>query len=79
MSDQQEENPRAQRSEVMKKGPFKAAARAILRGMGLDDEDIAKPFIGVVSTQGEMSPCNTRLKEIAEQAVRGGVPGRHEG
>ena len=71
MSDQQEENPRAQRSDVMKKGPFKAAARALLRGMGLDDEDIAQPFIGVVSTQGEMSPCNTRLKEIAEQAVRG--------
>lgn len=39
--------------------------------MGLDDDDIAQPFVGVVSTQGEMSPCNVRLKEVAEQAVRG--------
>ncbi|MEE4376440.1 MAG: dihydroxy-acid dehydratase [Candidatus Competibacteraceae bacterium] len=44
MSEQQEENPRAQRSDVIKKGPLMAAARAILRGMGLDDEDIAQPF-----------------------------------
>lgn len=71
MTDEKEMDSRSYRSDVMKKGPFKAAARAFLRGMGLDDEDIAQPFIGVVSTQGEMSPCNTRLKEIAGQAVRG--------
>ncbi len=59
------------RSEVMKVGPVKAAARSFLRGMGLDDEDIAQPFIGVVSTQGEMSPCNTQLSTIAEHVVRG--------
>ncbi len=59
------------RSDVMKKGPFKAAARAFLRGMGLDDEDIEQPFVGIVSSHGEMSPCNMRLKEVAEHAVRG--------
>jgi dihydroxy-acid dehydratase len=75
MSDQKEKAPRDYRSDVMKKGPFKAAARALLRGMGLDDDDIAQPFIGVVSTQGEMSPCNIRLKEIAEHR-KGGVPRR---
>lgn len=56
------------RSTVMKTGPVKAAARAMLRGMGLDDEDIAQPFVGVVSSHGEMSPCNMRLAEVAEQA-----------
>ena len=71
MTDKAENNSRSYRSDVMKKGPFKAAARAFLRGMGLDDGDIAQPFVGVVSTQGEMSPCNVRLKEIADQAVRG--------
>jgi len=62
---------RSYRSDKMKSGPIKAAARAMLRGMGLDDEDIAQPFVGVVSTQGEMSPCNVRLKDIAQHAVRG--------
>lgn len=59
------------RSNVMKSGPIKAAARAMLRGMGLDDEDISQPFVGVVSSHGEMSPCNIRLAEIAENAAAG--------
>ena len=70
MSRKEESEPRF-RSEVMKNGPVKAAARAMLRGMGLDDEDIAQPFVGVVSTQGEMSPCNTRLAGIADHVRRG--------
>ena len=56
------------RSTVMKSGPVKAAARAMLRGLGLDDEDIAQPFVGVVSSHGEMSACNMRLSEVSEQA-----------
>ncbi len=56
------------RSNVMKSGPVKAAARAMLRGLGLDDEDIAQPFVGVVSSHGEMSACNMRLNEVSEQA-----------
>ncbi len=59
------------RSEVMKSGPYKAAARSMLRGMGLDDEDIAQPFVGVVSSHGEMSACNIRLAEISEHASKG--------
>ncbi len=59
------------RSEVMKSGPVKAFARAMLRGMGLDDEDIAQPFIGVVSSHGEMSACNIRLSEISDHASNG--------
>ena len=62
------EQKRAYRSDVMKAGPFKAAARAMLRGLGLDDEDISQPFVGVVSSHGEMSACNMRLSEISEQA-----------
>ena len=56
------------RSTVMKSGPIKAAARAMLRGLGLDDEDIDQPFVGVVSSHGEMSACNMRLNEVSEQA-----------
>jgi len=56
------------RSSIMKSGPLKAAARAMLRGMGLDDGDIEQAFVGVVSTYGEMSACNMRLREVAEDA-----------
>jgi len=59
------------RSEVMKSGALKAAARSMLRGMGLDDEDIAQPFVGVVSSHGEMSACNIRLAEISQHASAG--------
>ncbi|TXS95786.1 dihydroxy-acid dehydratase [Parahaliea maris] len=68
MSDKPNTSRPPYRSNVMKNGPIKAAARAMLRGLGLDDEDIAQPFVGVVSSHGEMSPCNMRLSEVAEQA-----------
>ncbi|MBN7797671.1 dihydroxy-acid dehydratase [Parahaliea mediterranea] len=71
MADNQSSHKPPYRSTVMKSGPIKAAARAMLRGMGLDDEDIAQPFVGVVSSHGEMSPCNMRLAEVAEHARRG--------
>jgi dihydroxy-acid dehydratase len=71
MSSGTDKSQRRYRSEAMKTGPVKAAARSMLRGMGLDDEDIAKPFVGVVSSNGEMSACNLKLGELAEHAVRG--------
>ncbi len=71
MSDKPERRVPPNRSNVMKSGPIKAAARAMLRGMGLDDDDIQQPFVGVVSSQGGMSPCNMRLGEVADQASRG--------
>ena len=42
-----------------------------MRGMGLDDEAIARPFIGVVSTAGETTPCNGTLAEQAAHAHAG--------
>jgi dihydroxy-acid dehydratase len=46
----------------------RAPHRAFLRGMGLADEDIAKPFIGVASTDGRVTPCNAKLGELAREA-----------
>jgi dihydroxy-acid dehydratase len=71
MTDNRKGDKPPYRSEIMKSGPIKAAARAMLRGLGLDDEDISQPFVGVVSSHGEMSACNMRLREIAEHAIRG--------
>ncbi|WP_232059232.1 hypothetical protein [Kineobactrum salinum] len=72
MSKQERPERPPYRSTVMKSGPVKAAARAMLRGLGLDDDDINQPFVGVASSQGEMSACNMRLSEVAEQ-VRWGI------
>jgi dihydroxy-acid dehydratase len=59
-------------------GPERAGARAMLRAVGLGEEDWVKPQIGVVSAGNEVTPCNVtgpKLSEFAKQGVRdaGGV------
>jgi len=49
------------RSRAITDGLDRAPHRAFLRAMGLNDEAIARPFIGVVSTAGEITPCNLTL------------------
>jgi dihydroxy-acid dehydratase len=46
------------RSRVTTDGLDRAPHRAFMRAMGLDDADLAKPMIGVVSMKGEQTPCN---------------------
>ena len=53
-------------SRVTVEGLDRTPHRAFLRGMGLGDEAIAKPFIGVVSTSGETTPC---VMNLAPQAA----------
>jgi len=55
-------------SRITVEGMDRAPHRAFLRGMGLADEDIAKPFIGVASTDGRVTPCNAKLGELAREA-----------
>ncbi len=62
---------RALRSRIVTEGVDRTPHRAFMRGMGLDDEEIARPFIGVVTTEGEMSPCNMGLAAQAEHACAG--------
>jgi dihydroxy-acid dehydratase len=42
-----------------------------MRGMGLDDEAMSRPFIGIVTTAGETTPCNGTLAEQAAHAHAG--------
>lgn len=63
--------PAALRSSAMHEGPLRAPTRAFLRALGQDDEDIARPHVGIVHTAGEMSPCNATLREQAQQARMG--------
>ena len=58
-------------SRVTTDGLDRTPHRAFLRGMGLDDEAIAKPFIGVVTTAGETTPCVMNLAPQATAAKEG--------
>src|ERR1700743_2080127 len=52
-------------------GLEKAAARGMLRAVGMDDEDFAKPQIGVASSWDEITPCNLSLDRLAKSAKEG--------
>jgi dihydroxy-acid dehydratase len=60
------------RSRDVTDGLEKAAARGMLRAVGMDDEDFAKPQIGVASSWNEITPCNLPLDRLAK-AVKEGV------
>lgn len=67
------------RSTDVTDGPTKAPARAMLRAVGMTEEDFNKAQVGVGSAWNEVTPCNLplkRLAEIAKDGVRqgGGFP-----
>lgn len=59
------------RSRITTDGLDRTPHRGFMRGMGLDDEAISRPFVGVVTTANQTSPCNMNLGEQAEHAVAG--------
>jgi dihydroxy-acid dehydratase len=67
------------RSRTIHDGRDRAAARAMLRAIGLDDEDFRKPVVGVAHSWIETMPCNFGLKKLAQEVKKGireagGVP-----
>ncbi len=62
-------------SDAIKHGPARAPARAMLRATGLDDAAIARPFVGVIHTWSDVSPCNITLRDLAQDARRGVIAG----
>ena len=66
-------------SKVVVDGPERAPARAMLRAVGMEDEDFKKPQILVIDTDNNVTPCNVsggRLNEAAQKgvALSGGYP-----
>ena len=59
------------RSRDVTDGIQKAAARAMLRAVGLGDDDWVKPQIGIASSWNEVTPCNMSLRRLAESAKKG--------
>ncbi len=58
-------------SSVLLDGPSRAPARAMLKAVGLTDEDLSKPLIGIANTWIEVMPCNIHLRALAEDVKRG--------
>ena len=59
------------RSREVTEGFERAPARAMLRAIGMTDEDWGKPQIGVASSWNEVTPCNMPLDRLAKQAKEG--------
>lgn len=67
------------RSDVMKKGMERAPHRALFHALGVDEEDMEKPFIGVCNMFNEIVPGHLHLRELSEEVKKGvrdagGVP-----
>jgi dihydroxy-acid dehydratase len=59
------------RSKDVTEGLERAAARGMLRAVGMTDEDFAKPQIGVASSWNEITPCNLSLDRLAKASKDG--------
>ena len=59
------------RSRDVTDGLERAAARGMLRAVGMTDEDFTKPQIGVASSWNEITPCNLSLDRLAKAAKDG--------
>ena len=60
------------RSDLMKSGVERIAHRALFRALGLTQEELDRPIIGVVSAKNEIIPGHMHLDKIAE-AVKAGI------
>ena len=72
-------DPAKRRSSLLTDGVDRAPARAMLKGVGFTDEDLAKPLVGVAHTWIETMPCNLNQRALAnyvKQGIReaGGMP-----
>ncbi len=61
----------AWRSKDVTEGIERAPARAMLRAVGLDDDDLSKPQVGIAAAANEVTPCNMPLARLAAAAGRG--------
>ncbi len=59
------------RSRDVTQGLERAAARGMLRAVGMRDEDFSKPQIGIASSWNEITPCNLSLQRLASAAKEG--------
>jgi len=56
-------------------GTARSPHRAMYKAMGLTDDDLSKPFVGVCHTGNEATPCNIHLGRLAQKAKEGVLEG----
>ena len=66
-------------SRLVVDGAKQTPSRAMLRAVGFQDADFAKPQIGVASTWASLTPCNMHINELATEARRRRRRGRRQG
>jgi dihydroxy-acid dehydratase len=59
------------RSGPLTTGPSRAPARAMLRAVGLSEEDLQRPQVAVASSWNEVTPCNLHLDGLARSVKEG--------
>ena len=59
-------------SRVVTQDPTQPAAKAMLHAIGLSEEDLNKPFVGIASTGYEGNPCNMHLNDLSK-SIKSGV------
>jgi dihydroxy-acid dehydratase len=69
------------KSRMTTEGMGRAPNRAMLRAVGMGDEDFTKPMVGVANLQSDITPCNVHLDRLVLKACEGiysagGVPQR---
>ncbi|MYH49225.1 MAG: dihydroxy-acid dehydratase, partial [Gammaproteobacteria bacterium] len=67
------------RSQALVAGRDRAAARSMLRAVGMEDDDFSRPLIAIANTWTDTTPCNAHLRDLADsvrQGIReaGGMP-----
>ena len=60
------------RSDIMKKGLERAPHRSLFKALGLTDEEIERPMIGIANSANEVIPGHLHLHQISD-AVKGGI------
>ncbi len=58
-------------SRAITEGANRAPSRAMFKAIGLTDEDLRKPLIGIANTWTEIGPCNYHLRTLAEEVKAG--------
>jgi dihydroxy-acid dehydratase len=64
-------DPAKRHSAAITDGVDRAPARAMLKGIGFDDEALARPLVGIATTWIETMPCNWNQRELARHVRRG--------
>lgn len=59
------------RSRLATEGRDRTPNRGMLRALGMEDDDFAKPQIGIASSFNQITPCNMSLREVAEDVASG--------